>query len=105
MSTAGRRWSSHLGSHQGGPATTASTAGTAGTNVVRTTNPSTSTPTARANAIGLMTASSVATKLANTENMITAAAVTTRDTAPAPARIAGRASPVRAHSTKLMNSS
>jgi hypothetical protein len=50
----------------------------AGTRVIRTTNASTRTPTPSPKAIVLSVASWVPTKLAKTENMISAAAVTIR---------------------------
>jgi hypothetical protein len=72
------------------------------TRVVRTRNASTSTPNARANAIGLMMASSMLTKLAKTQNMIRAAAVTSREAWRVPWMIEGRAWRVRVHCSRML---
>ena len=57
---------------------------TAGTIVMRTTNASIATPIASAKPIDLMTGSSSSTKPANTDVMMSAAAVTTRAPWPMP---------------------
>jgi len=66
--------SAQRGSHQ---ACRPSSFITAGPRVIRTTKASSATPIARPNAIGLMLPSPAGTKNANTENMISAAAMTT----------------------------
>ena len=59
------------------------------------------TPTARANAMGLMRESSRGKNPAKTVNMIRAAAVTTRTLCRAPSTTDWRARPVWAHSSRI----
>jgi hypothetical protein len=80
--------SSRFGIHH---ALAPSSASTAGTSVIRTRNASTNTPTASPRAIGLIVELPCGMKAANTEIMITAAAVTTRALEMKPVRMACRA--------------
>ncbi|AOW85989.1 hypothetical protein BC342_05035 [Streptomyces olivaceus] len=73
----------------------------AGTRVIRTTTASTRIPTARPRAIGLSVRSSAVTKLANTANMISAAAVTTRDACRAPEITEAPCRPVWTYSSRM----
>ena len=75
MSTSGRRFASHFGSHH---APRPARAIAAGTSVMRTRNASKATPIASANAMPLMAPDPSGTKAKKTKNMIRAAAVTTR---------------------------
>ena len=66
---------------------------TAGTNVSRTTKASRATPVAKLNPMALIVGSLVNMNATKIENMINAAAVTTRADSPVPRATAARASP------------
>ena len=74
---------------------------TAGTSVSRTTNASRNTPTAKLKPIALMVGSLVNMKATKMENMIIAAAVTTRADSPVPRCTARRASPFLVNSSLI----
>ena len=88
-SRSGSSRSSQRGSHQ---AERPSRASTAGTSVIRTRKASTKTPTANPKPIVLIGPSPSGTKAANTANMITAAATTTREDETNPSSTAREAS-------------
>ena len=74
---------------------------TAGTRVSRTTNASRNTPAAKLKPIAFMVGSWVNMKATKMENMIIAAAVTTRADSPVPRCTARRASPLVVYSSLI----
>ncbi len=98
MSGSGTYLANHLGWYQSLDPTIAITAGTS---VSRTTKASRNTPAAKLKPIALIVGSLVTMKATKTENMIIAAAVTTRADSPVPRRTAPRASPFLLYSSLI----